>query len=218
MRILDFLLVAGIAAGPVAGQNKISLDSMDRLELLGVKAETARYRGRHALHVVEQDAANGTTMAMVKGTDFKDGVIEIEVAGALRPGAMDAARGFVGVAFRIQPHGDKYECFYLRPTNGRADDQLRRNHSVQYVSEPEFPWQRLRKENPGVYESYADLEPGVWTRMKILVSGTKARLYVNGAEQPVLIVNDLKLGENRGGVGLWIGPGTDGYFSNLTIQ
>jgi hypothetical protein len=27
----------------------------------------------------------------------------------------------------------------------RADDQLQRNHSTQYVSQPDFTWQRLRK-------------------------------------------------------------------------
>jgi hypothetical protein len=39
-----------------------------------------------------------------------------------------------------------------------------------------------------------DLVPGEWTKIKIDVSGAKAQLYVNGALQPVLVVNDLKLG------------------------
>jgi hypothetical protein len=107
---------------------------------------------------------------------------------------------------------------YLRPTNGRADDQLRRNHSVQYESSPDFPWFRLRKESPGMYESYAGLETGVWTRSKIVVSGAKARFYVNGAEQPCLVVNDLKLGETHGQIALWAHSSTEGYFSNLTMQ
>jgi hypothetical protein len=111
----------------------------------------------------------------------------------------------------------QYECFYIRPTNGRADDQLRRNHATQYVSHPDYPWYRLREESPGVYESYADLVPGAWTRLRITVSGTAARLYVNGARQPTLIVNDLKLGETRGRIGLWIGNGTEAYFTKLTV-
>ena len=115
----------------------------------------------------------------------------------------------------FQPNAAKYEMFYLRPTNGRADDQLRRNHSAQYVSFPDWPWERTRKETPGLYESYVDLEPAVWTKVKITVAGTKAQLYVNGATQPCLIVNDLKLGPGKGGVALWIGPGTEGYFANL---
>jgi hypothetical protein len=53
--------------------------------------------------------------------------------------------------------------------------------------------------------------------MKIAVAGTKARLYVNGATQPCLIVNDLKLGEARGQIGLWAYIATDAYFSNLQV-
>ena len=62
-----------------------------------------------------------------------------------------------------------------------------------------------------------DLEPGVWTKVRIVVNGTKARLYVHGAAQPSLIVNDLKLGPTKGAIGLWVGPGTDGYFANLRV-
>jgi hypothetical protein len=107
---------------------------------------------------------------------------------------------------------------YLRPTNGRADDQLRRNHSTQYISYPDYPWYRLREESPAVYESYTDLVPGAWTPVKIVVSGQRAELYVNRAEQPCLIVNDLKLGATRGQIALWIGAGTEAYFSTLVIK
>jgi hypothetical protein len=153
----------------------------------------------------------------VAGVDFKDGTIEADVAGAPVPGAPADARGFIGIEFRGQEHGARTESIYLRPTNGRADDQLRRNHSVQYDSVPDFPWFRLRKESPGVYESYTDLEAGAWTHMKIVVSGTKVVLYVNGSDQPCLIVNDLKLGETHGQVGFWGQWSTDAYFSKLTV-
>ena len=42
------------------------------------------------------------------------------------------ARGFIGLAFRVSASKDKFEGIYVRPTNGRADDQIRRNHSIQY--------------------------------------------------------------------------------------
>jgi hypothetical protein len=54
--------------------------------------------------------------------------------------------------------------------------------------------------------------------MKIVVSGTKAQLFVNGAAQPCLLVNDLKLGETHGQIALWSYGGTDGYFSNLKVH
>jgi hypothetical protein len=194
----------------------VQLDTLEGLQLQNVKADVVTYRGRKAIRAVEA-TTGGDAIAVIAGSDFKDGVIEVDVAGAPRSGANEGARGFVGIAFRVQKDG-RYECFYLRPTNGRANDQLRRNHATQYVSEPDYPWHRLRKENPGVYESYTDLVPGEWTKMKIEVRGTQARLYVNGAEQPCLIVNDLKLGEASGPIALWIGDGTEAHFSRLTVK
>jgi hypothetical protein len=153
----------------------------------------------------------------VNGVEFKNGTIDVDLAGLPGSGSDQGARGFVGIAFRSAAHAETFECFYIRPTNGRADDQLRRNHSTQYVSPPQFPWQKLRAENPGVYESYVDLETGVWTHLRVDVDGVRARLFVNGAPQPALIVNDLKRGVVSGQVGLWIGSGTEAYFRNLRI-
>ena len=134
------------------------------------------------------------------------------------PDAAPSMRGFVGVAFRIDPEDpDRYECFYVRPTNARSDVQLRRNHTTQYVSHPEYPWHRLREESPGGYESYADLVPGEWTSVRIEVEGTRARLYLHGSDQPVLIVNDLKQGTSAGRVGLWLHSSTVAHYRNLKI-
>jgi hypothetical protein len=165
-----------------------------------VKVEQATYKGKPAIRVtdaMEPNAeGNEDRVAVLTNTSFRDGTIEVEVAGQPGPGAFEAARGFVGIAFRVAPDISGFECFYLRPTNGRADDQVRRNHSVQYISFPEFPWYRLRKESPEKYETYADILPGEWTKVRIEVKGDRARLFVGGAEQPTLIVNDLK---RRGG-------------------
>jgi hypothetical protein len=174
----------------------------------------AEYRGRRAIRVASPPDRN--TLVPLEGVRFGSGVIEVDLAGAPGAGAAQTARGFVGIAFRTQS-AEKYECVYLRPSNGRADDQVRRNHSIQYVAEPDFPWPRLRKEFPEKYESYADLETGAWTRYRLVVDGSKARLYLHGAEQPSLIVNGLLLGSSEGGVALWAGPGTEAYFANFRI-
>jgi hypothetical protein len=189
------------------------------LQALNTKADVVTYRGRKALHLAPAQSHDdhGSMLALVAASAFKDGTIEADVAGVPITAMDPTARGFVGLVFRVQEHGARAENIYLRPTNGRADDQLRRNHSVQYESFPEYPWNRLRQEFPGVYESYVDLDPGAWTRMRIEVAGPKARLYVNQAAQPCLVVNDLKLGDVRGQVGLWAFIATDAYFSNLKI-
>ena len=157
-------------------------------------------------------------IAILSDSDFKDGVIEAEIAGVPRKDAPQDMRGFVGIAFHVQSPELSFECFFLRPTNGRADNQLRRNHSTQYISQTEYPWYRLREESPGGYESYVDLAPGAWTPIKIVVSGVQAKLYVNNTEQPCLVVNDLKLGEAHGKIALWIGTGTEAYFSTIVVK
>ena len=181
-----------------------------------VKLESVDYLGKRAVKITEDGmVANGEAYAMVKDAAFHNGEIEVELAGRPAEGAAGAARGFIGIVFRLQ--NDRFEYIYLRPTNGRADDQVRRNHSTQYGAYPDFDFAESRKQAPEKYESYVDLEPGVWTHYRITVEGTKARLYVNGTGQPCLIVNDLKLGDSSGGVALWIGPGTEGYFHGLKI-
>ena len=191
--------------------------SVDRLVGKNVSIAEAQYKGRSGVHVVAApEAANASSYALVKDVSFRDGTIEVELAGQPGAGADAGARGFIGIAFRLQSDGP-YEYIYPRPTNGRADDQVRRNHSTQYSSYPDFDFARSRKEAPEKYESYADIQPGVWTKYRIEVEGRKARLYVNGAEQPCLIVNDLKLEPREGGVALWVGPGTDGYFAGLRV-
>lgn len=191
------------------------------MRLINTEAKPVNYHGRRALELsppAGKEQSDEGMLAVLDGPDFKDGTIEVELAGAPRKDARPDMRGFIGIAFRVQGEGDKFECFYLRPSNGRANDQLQRNHSLQYVSEPGFGWKKLRTENPGQYESYADLVPGEWTKVKIVVSGTKAQLYVNGATQPALIVSDLKQGDASGKIGLWSHTSTEGYFSRLAVR
>ncbi|HKX29438.1 MAG TPA: hypothetical protein VJ302_17235 [Blastocatellia bacterium] len=212
----------GAASGLTQVKSRtIQLESLDELKSRNVKTEVVTYRGRRALRVTDIPSAevrDGERLVILNKTEFQDGTIEIDVAGEPGPNTGEGARGFVGLAFRAAAEAAKYECFYLRPTNGRADDQVRRNHSAQYISFPDFPWQRLRKEFPEKYESYVDLVPGEWTKVKIEVQGDQARLYVHGAPQPTLLVKDLKQGPSRGGIALWIGPGTIAHFSNLRVS
>jgi hypothetical protein len=205
------VLLLVVVALPLAAQ------SADRLAGKNVSIAQTNYKGRSAVQVIAAPmAANATSYALIKDVSFRDGTIEVDLAGQPAAGAGAGARGFIGIAFRLQSDGS-YEYIYVRPTNGRADDQVRRNHSTQYSSYPNFGFDRSRQEAPEKYESYVDLQPGVWTKYKIEVEGRRARLYVNGAEQPCLIVNDLKLEPRDGGLALWVGPGTEGYFSNLKI-
>lgn len=196
----------------------IPLTDLSRLELRNTRAEITSYHGRRALKLTEEPAGSGQLLAVLRGYSFHDGTIDLDVAGALSATAAESDRGFIGIAFRMQPDEAHYECIYIRPTNGRSQDQLRRNHSTEYESMPDWPWYRLRKESPGVYESYADMAEGEWIHMRIVVHGTQAALYLANAAQPSLLIHDLKLGDKRGAIALWGGSGTVGYFANLTIS
>ena len=159
------------------------------------------------------------TFAKLMDSDFQNGIIEVKVLSKLLENAPDFARGFIGIAFRIDDSDSKFECVYIRPTNGRAEDQLRRNRSTQYFSYPDFKFDRLRIEAPGIYESYADMGLNEWIHIKLEIKDAKAKLYLNELPHPVLIVNDLKHGANAaGGIGLWVDIGTEGFFTDLNIE
>jgi 3-keto-disaccharide hydrolase len=226
-RLAAGVLSAALLMLVASAAQTFELDSTKGLQPHDVTVEAVTYQGRKAVRVMPAAATDAELVAskngegggtvVVTGTSFHDGTIEVDVAGRARAGAPSDARGFVGVAFRVAADPSKYECIYIRPTNGRADDQVRRNHSTQYISMPEYEWSRLRREAPGRYESYVDLVPGEWTKIKIEVRDVKAQLYVNDSAQPVLVVNDLKHGDSEGAVALWIGLGTEAYFANLRI-
>ncbi|MCU0390952.1 MAG: DUF1080 domain-containing protein [Thermoflexibacter sp.] len=180
-----------------------------------------KLQGKKVVKVIKDSivrAIDEATFVRIKDLDFQDGIIEVKVLSRLLKNASPTARGFIGVAYRINADNSKFECMYIRPTNGRADDQVRRNHSIQYFSFPDYKFDRLRKESPEMYESYADMSLGEWITMKIVVKGKQAKLFLNDNKQPSLIVNDLKLGENMsGGIGLFVDVGTEGYFRDLKV-
>jgi hypothetical protein len=204
---------------------ELALDSTAGLRLVNVVAQPGVLQGKKGVRVTVDEAARKQAgqadfeqLACIQGLEFSNGTIEAEIAGAPIEGASAGARGFVGIAFRLQDDMKTYDAFYIRPTNGRADDQERRNHATQYISHPQWTWQRLRQETPSKYESYVDLAPGEWTKIKIEVHGDKARLYVHDNGQPALIVNDVKSGaQKRGGIALWIGPETVAHFRGLRV-
>lgn len=220
-------MLLGVIASPVFAQTSAitqPLNDVSKVRPRNVTIEAVRYGGSDALEVRQVGPSGGfdaDTFAFIPGLDFHDGIIEVDVAGSSLPDASPNARGFIGVAFRINARDGSFasEGLYIRPTNGRAEDQLRRNHSTQYFSYPGYDFDRLRHEAPGQYELYADIVPDEWTHLRIEVSGAVARLFVGTTAQPALIVRDLKHGSDaHGTVGLWVGNGTDGHFRNLSIH
>lgn len=148
----------------------------------------------------------------LKDVNFSTGTIEVDLRGK------DVfQRSFIGIAF----HGvDTATCdvVYFRPFNFRAEDPIRKIHAVQYVSEPDFPWHKLRESKPGIYEKGIEPAPAPteWLHAKIVVGEKEIKVFVNNATEPSLTVT--KLNDRKDGlIGFW-NEGLEGDYANLTLS
>lgn len=158
------------------------------------------------------------TFIKLKGLDFIDGTIEVKVLSKIKdPSPFENARGFIGVAFRINESISSFEAIYLRPSLGRAKNQFSRNHSIQYFSYPDYKFDTLRKSSPGMYETAAPIALNEWITMRIEINGQEAELFLNDAKYSNFIVDKMKGTNNSGSIALWIDIGTIGYFKDLKI-
>lgn len=158
------------------------------------------------------------TYVKVKDLNFENGTIEVKMLGRIQdPSPFEFAQGFIGVAFRIDQNDSAYESIYLRPKVGRSDNQMFRNHTVQYYAYPNYKFETLRKLEPGMYETSAPVNINEWIRMRIEVKGQRAELYVNDAKYSTFIVSSMKGSTTKGSVALWVDIGTTGYFKDLKV-
>ena len=158
------------------------------------------------------DERAGQGLAWLEGVTFAEGTIEFDVRGR------DAEqKSFVGVAF----HGaddQTFEAVYFRPFNFKSADAAKAGHAVQYVSHPEFTWQKLRAERPGQFEQTVRPvpDPNGWFHVRIVIASTKVSVYVDGSPEPCLAVDKLG-GRQEGMIGLFAGNGSGGDFADLKI-
>jgi len=213
--------VAALSVGGLHAETPAPVQSFPLRESTGlvgpkVKAEAVKYLGRECVRITV-DGEDNEGLALLPGTDFQDGVIEVDIAlkSTTPPGVRYP--GFVGIAFRARPDATHYDLFYLRPGNADSPDQPQRNHAVQYAAEPGFGWYRLRREWPSVYESHADLAMETWTKVRIEVAGRAAKLFLNGSAKPSLVVDGLKGEDLHGAVGLWSFTNEEAYFADVRI-
>jgi len=198
----------------------IPLTPQHILEVHNVITKPVTYRGKTALEVrdaVPQLPDATTRLVLIKDVTFRNGIIDLYLTGDTAADAPATYRGFVGVAFHIGTDRSRFECIYLRPKNGRSPDPVQRTHATQYVSQPEFPWNRLRADTPGKYESAVDIMPGEWIHVRIQISGKHAALFVNDAKEPTLVVNERLGTLDEGPIALWVGPGTIANFADLKV-
>jgi hypothetical protein len=166
-----------------------------RLELEG-EAKAAEYKGRACLRL-DGGAAS------VKDLEFRDGVIDVDVA-------TPAKRGFFGIQFRISSDGGDAEWFYLRQHKSGLPD------AMQYtpVLHTGLNWQIYN--GPG-FTGAVDIPRDAWFHLRLEVTGAQARLFVGDMEKPALVASDLKSGVQKGAVALAALTG-ETYFANFEVR
>jgi hypothetical protein len=221
------LLTVAAASGQAQAPGVYSLHEVPAgATLHTIIAAPAEYKGRKALKVEFTEAANegppGVLIDMptfvLIPTNFKNGTIEVDLLGRLNDKALPDARAFVGLAYRIVDAEPHFESVYLRPLNGRktSPPSPRDKRAIQYFAYPDWKFDRLRKEYPdGRYESGADIADDEWITLKLDIDDARVRVSINGKEE--LALTDTKAVPEAGGIGLWVGRGTEGYFANLLI-
>ncbi|MEX2138472.1 MAG: hypothetical protein WD894_04380 [Pirellulales bacterium] len=213
------LVLSGFVSGPLAMAEEKTI-TPDLKALAKGKGETIPpdatlkwvedAKGKTALMV---QSKTDDTVIRLDDIEFANGVIEFDAVGQSRP----PQSSFLGIAFRVVD-AKTHDAVYFRPFNFRADDAGRKARAVQYISHPQYRWDVLRQDKPGQYEKPIVPAPDgdAWFHVRIVVDKPKVRVYVNGGKEASLLVDELS-DRKAGGVGLWVGPGQDGYLANLKI-
>jgi hypothetical protein len=204
-------VVAGILVLSACSYLDTTFDGFgdDARKLRIVNREITRIEDRNGVRLSPR---LGNGVAWVEGTDFRSGTIEVDIRGR-----EEMQQSYVGIAFH-RKNDNTYEAVFLRPFNFRVADPVRRQHAVQYISLPKYDWSDLRRDFPEEFENpvHPSIGPTDWVRLRVVVDGSKVRVYVGSVNEVTLEVR--KLGQLDGGqVGLFVGNVSGGDFANLAV-
>ncbi len=203
--ILSFCLV-GVKA--VSQNKKIKLDQQ------AVKLVNRQFDGRPETQkeVISLDAREGDGMAVVQTVQMQEGTLHVDLRGENKQGG-----SFVGIAFNVQ-NDSTYEAVYFRPFNFHSNEKIRREHSIQYISHPEFTWSKLREQRTGVFEREFSSPPAPddWFSISLTITANKILVQETKSGNRLMEVERLtKPASDK--IGFWVGNRSRGSFKNLTI-
>jgi hypothetical protein len=200
--------------------------SLTAFQSFGQKAQVYDLPARVRHHLLEP-AKPGFTIALLDtatfpavscqglfwltGAGFSEGTIEVDLRGK-----NILLKSFLGIAFHVVDSSN-YDVVYFRPFNFRNEDTARHNWGVQYMSLPDFPFDKLRKEHPLEYEHAVNPVPfpDDWFHARIVVNRDSVIVYVNHSTDYCLKV-PLLSNRNNGRIGIWSDQ-LPGDFANLTV-
>lgn len=209
---------------------KVQLQNQE-FELHNVLGEVTKFQGTKVLKIerdltaipfdsnnIEKTVDEPHYARLIGLNDFENGIIEVKMYSQLKsPAPYSGIAGFIGLMFRIAENDSALESIYLRPKVGRINNQLYRNHTVQYFSYPNYKFDTLRKIAPFHYEGSAPVSLNEWITMRIEVNGESAELFINNMKYSSFVVNKMLGKIKKGHIGLYVDIGTIGYFKDLKV-
>jgi hypothetical protein len=181
-----------------------------KLSIVNREVEGIDEGGNHFIRLSEKDNEG---LVWLPITDFKNGVIEIEMRGK------DVfQRSFIGIAFHAL-NDSTYDAVYCRPFNFFAEDSVRKIHAIQHISHPVFTWKKLRDERNGLFEKeiVSPPNPTGWFTLKLVVNSKQIKAFINQSENPSLAVEKIA-STTSGRVGIFVGDGSGGDFKNVKVS
>lgn len=186
---LGAVLSIAVNAAAAAGTRDVPMTA-DRWETVFGTMEFKEQNGAQAMVMTAEGAA------APKGLSFRNGTVEFDAD----PAAMGA-----GLAFRMQGL-ESLELLYFRP----QEDCSTKPDCLQYAP---FTHQILLWDLFPQYQGSAPLRPHVWNHVKVVISGRRMNVFVNGATSPTLAIPSLQADTQDGKMAL-IGPGA---FANFKV-
>lgn len=226
-----FFVVLLFSSFTAFGQKQKLMLKKQTFELHNVTGSIIEFEGKKVLKIerdlkaipfdstrVEATVDEPHYARLVSLDDFENGTIEVKMYSQLQnPAPYSGIAGFIGVFFRVKENDSAFEGIYVRPKVGRVDNQLFRNHTVQYFSYPNFKFDTLRKIAPFRYEGSAPVALNEWITMRIEVNGEMAEMFINNLKYSSFIVDKMLGKTKKGFVGLYVDIGTIGYFKDLKV-
>jgi hypothetical protein len=208
--IMGFVISLSASAQPAPVKYDLyAIYENNKLEIFNRKVVTFSENNKKGIRVSKNE---NDGIVWLKDVGFSNGTIELDIRGK-----DEFQQSFVGIAF----HGvdnTTLDAIYFRPFNFQSTDPVRKVHAVQYVSQPDKPWQVLREQFPGIYEKAVTPAAGgnEWFHVKIIIKCPVVTVYFNGSKEPSLTVEKLNK-RTTGKIGIWVGNNSGGDFANLQI-
>jgi hypothetical protein len=187
------ILLAGIAPAAAAAQTQIVPLAPDAW-IATDSVRSVSFLDRPALYI-------NRGVALVRGAAMENGTLDLDVA------ASDATT-FLGVAFRAASPRFSNVVF-LRPASSGTEEAVQYGPAFNSLG---VAWQVYHGDGAN---AVAAVPRNRWIHVRVELSGPEARLYVDTATAPTLVVPRV-VTSGGAGLGVWTGAfGRGAYFSNI---